>query len=331
MHGDRGPAASRVAASRLAPSPTGAQHLGNARTYLVAYWSARAANAQLILRIEDIDSPRVKPGASEQAVADLRWLGIEWDQGPDVGGPHAPYVQTRRTRFYDEALQRLIEQDSVYPCTCTRRDIETAASAPHVGDEGPIYPGTCALWRRGHSLPEFGSYCWRFRSRSTPLSFEDTLAGQQTCTPQTDLGDFPITRKTGEAAYQLAVVVDDAAMGVTEVVRGNDLIASTFRQLELYDALGFAPPTFAHVPLVVGTDGRRLAKRHGDTRLSQYREAGMCPIEIVHWAASTAGLISEPLGPTDDIANLQRQIIREFRWEAVSRETVMIDPSSMKF
>ncbi len=315
--------------ARLAPSPTGAQHLGNARTYLLAYWSARSNNATLILRIEDIDSPRVKPWATQQAIDDLKWLGIDWDFGPDVGGPHAPYIQTERVGLYQNSLTRLIESGYVYPCTCTRRDIETAASAPHVGDEGPVYPGTCAGWSLGDPLPEAGTFCWRFRSRHAPLEFVDRFAGEQSCVPHTDLGDFPITRKTGEAAYQLAVVVDDTAMGVTEVVRGDDLLPSAFRQLELYAALGWTPPSFTHVPLVVGTDGRRLAKRHGDTRLSHFRDAGVEPIHIAKWAAISAGFDSEAVKGAQSLDQLHATIIEQFDWRRLPRAPVVVDDGTL--
>ena len=317
------------AVARLAPSPTGAQHLGNARTYLLAYWSARASNATLILRIEDIDSPRVKPWATQQAIDDLKWLGIDWDQGPDIGGPCGPYIQTERVRLYANSLTRLMESGHVYPCTCTRRDIETAASAPHIGDEGPIYPGTCAGWRLGDPLPEVGTFCWRFRSRHAPLRFADRLVGEQSCVPHTDLGDFPVTRKTGEAAYQLAVVVDDSAMGVTEVVRGDDLLASTFRQLELYTAFGWTPPSFTHVPLVVGTDGRRLAKRHGDTRLSHFRASGVEAIKIAQWAAISAGFDPETGTNATRLEPLHAKIIEQFDWRRLPRAPVVVDDGTL--
>lgn len=306
------------AVGRLAPSPTGAQHLGNARTYLLGYWAARHDGARLILRIEDLNTPRVKSWATDQAIEDLRWLGIEWDEGPDVGGDSSPYVQSERTERYEAALEQLIAADAVYPCICTRSDIAAAADAPHEGDLGPIYPGTCSHWRHGDPEPSPGTYCWRFRSRRGWLRFTDRLCGEQACRPAEDLGDFPVTRKTGEAAYQLAVVVDDAAMGVTEVVRGDDLLPSTFWQLELYEAFGWRPPQFAHVPLVVGPDGRRLAKRHGDTRLSHFRELGIPPETIIRWAAESSGL-AQPGEPVD-----HRSIIRRFDWASVSRQRVVV-------
>lgn len=316
---------------RLAPSPTGAQHLGNARTYLLAWLSARAAAGRVLLRIEDIDSPRVKPWATEQAIADLRWLGLDWDEGPDIGGSQAPYIQTQRTERYEAALQQLIQLDLAYPCTCTRRDVESAASAPHEASltaartadlqplDGPIYSGHCAAWHIGDPLPEPGTFCWRFRAPDRLLKMEDRLGGTVELNPARQLGDFPLTRKSGQAAYQLAVVVDDASMGVTEVVRGDDLLPSVFRQLPLIEALGLPRPNYIHVPLVRGPDGRRLAKRHGDTRLSQYRQAGVTAEQIVGWAAHSVGLIAEPrpLRAAD--------LVARFDWSQLRRVETIVD------
>ncbi len=316
---------------RLAPSPTGAQHLGNARTYLLAWLSARAAAGRVVMRMEDIDSPRVKPWAAEQAIADLRWLGLDWDEGPDTGGPHAPYIQSQRVEHYEAALRELIQLDRAYPCTCTRKDVEAAASAPHetgaVIDpdgvlhpvDGPVYGGHCAAWHCGDPLPQPGTFCWRFRASDRMTRIDDGVCGLVELNPAKQLGDFPLTRKTGQAAYQLAVVVDDAAMGVTEVVRGDDLLPSAFRQQLLIEALKFGQPTYRHVPLVRGPDGRRLAKRHGDTRLSQYRQAGVTAEQIVGWAAQSIGLIDEPrpLHATE--------LIDRFDWSRVRRSETTVD------
>lgn len=323
---------------RLAPSPTGAQHLGNARTFLLAYWSARAQNARLILRIEDIDSPRVKPWATAQAIEDLAWLGIEHDG--------VPIIQTERSELYQQLLDRLVADDRAYPCTCSRKDIETASSAPHehmaiganvlneqqtVTAETTIYPGTCGNWRYGDPFPEEGSYCLRFRIDNTPMWFDDLVAQRVHCDPSTAIGDFPVTRKEGVAAYQLAVVVDDIDAGVTEVVRGDDLLVSTFRQMQLYQYLGVPHPTYAHAPLVVGEDGRRLAKRHGDTRLSLYREQGVAPETIVAWAARSAmgqheGFPSEPETSQWNLDRWHREMIDLFDWSMVSRNRVTYSP-----
>ncbi|MDX1970776.1 MAG: glutamate--tRNA ligase family protein, partial [Planctomycetaceae bacterium] len=198
--------------ARLAPSPTGAQHVGNARTYLLAWLSARSQGGRVILRIEDIDSPRVKPGAQQQALEDLRWLGLDWDDGP--------FVQTQRLPLYAAALEELQRDERVYPCTCSRSDIEAAASAPHVGQEGAVYPGTCAR-RAAADASLLGDvpFALRFRTAAAALTYHDLVAGPQSCTLQRDLGDFVVAKVDGSPAYQLAVVVDDHAMGVTEVVR----------------------------------------------------------------------------------------------------------------
>lgn len=283
---------------RLAPSPTGAQHIGNASTFLIAWFSLRKSGGQIILRMEDIDSPRIKFGAAEQAIADLRWLGIDWDEGPDCGGPHAPYVQTERMPHYKEVLRSLQSNEQVYPCFCTRSDVAAAASAPHVGQEGPRYPGTCSSNRvqdASDSSAQGQSYSWRFRTKPGSASdqFDDLLLGQCQCNLHAELGDFVVFKNDGTPAYQLAVVADDHAMKVTEVIRGADLLPSTFRQRALYHHLDWTPPTFGHAPLIVGPDGRRLAKRHGDTRLATLREQGVRPERLIGWLAYTHGWIEQ--------------------------------------
>ncbi|MBC7855017.1 MAG: tRNA glutamyl-Q(34) synthetase GluQRS [Pirellulaceae bacterium] len=307
----------RPLVGRLAPSPTGAQHIGNARTYLLAWLSIRSRGSRLILRMEDIDSPRIKPGAEQQAMEDLQWLGLDWDDGPDVGGPHAPYVQTQRLENYRIALEQLQAAEQVYPCTCSRGDVAAAASAPHLGQEGPRYPGTCSGRRAidAHDLTRMGvAFAWRFRASSSRHELHDLVAGQKRCNVSEELGDFVVTTSDGSPAYQLAVVVDDRAMGVTEVLRGDDLLPSAFRQLELYRFFHWQPPVFAHVPLVVGEDGRRLAKRHGDTRISLLRDKQVPAARLVGLLAWSVGLrqTTEPLMPRDLLADftldkLQRQ------------------------
>ena len=234
---------------RLAPSPTGAQHVGNARTYLIAWLSARAQGGQIVLRMEDIDSPRSKPRAAEQAIDDLHWLGLDWDAGP--------VVQTQRIPLYEDALGQLQKRELVYPCTCSRSDVEQAASAPHTEHEGAIYPRTCAHRRVADAaFLKDVPYCWRFRADASVKEFVDGFRGPVRLDLPAVGGDFVVWKSAGTPAYQLAVVVDDAAFGVTEVVRGDDLIPSTPRQLLLYEALALKPPRFLHVPLVVGPDGR---------------------------------------------------------------------------
>ena len=301
---------------RLAPSPTGALHLGNARSFMIAWLSARSRGGGLVLRMEDLDHPKVKPAAAEEAMEDLRWLGFDWDEGPDVGGPCAPYTQTARAALYAQALARLREQGLVYPCVCTRRDVEAGQSAPHA-EEVLYYPGTC----RGRfpdyeaarrALPAGRLPAWRFRvPEGETVRFEDGFCGACGQEVSAHSGDFVLARDAQGAGYMLAVVVDDAAMGVTEVVRGDDLLPATPRQLLLYRALGLKPPAFTHVPLVVSEEGRRLAKRHGDTRIGAYRQAGLPPERIIGllawwcgWAAWGESLTLRELVPRFDLRTL---------------------------
>jgi glutamyl-tRNA synthetase len=335
---------SSLIVSRLAPSPTGAQHVGNARTYLLAWLSARSQGGRVILRIEDIDSPRVKPWAVQQAIDDLRWLGLDWDEGPLVPSPPSAgervrargpaseetatpprrYIQTQRLDLYRTALEVLQRRELVYPCTCTRSDIESAASAPHAGQEGPVYPGTCHH-RTVADAEALGEqpFAWRFRLSAARdvVSYSDLLAGPQSCRVADELGDFVVAKSDGSPAYQLAVVVDDHEMGITEVVRGDDLIPSTFRQLALYNAFGWEPPQFAHVPLVIGPDGRRLAKRHGDTRISVLRDAGVPAERFVGFLASTCGLQPSQAPIT------ARDLIDRFDWQRVPHEPLVFTPA----
>ena len=277
---------------RLAPSPTGALHLGNARSFLIAWLSVRTRGGTVVMRMEDLDHPKVKPGTAEQALDDLRWLGLDWDEGPDCGGPHAPYVQSERIEQYREALYQLADAGMVYPCTCSRSDVESAQSAPHEGEDGLRYPGACrdrfrSFEEASAELPDDRIPAWRYRVADEHVRFIDGFHGPQEQDVHTAVGDFVIARHEDGAGYMLAVVVDDAAMGITEVLRGDDLLLTTHRQILLYHALGLDIPEFIHVPLVVSPDGRRLAKRHGDTRICALREQGVPPETIVgllaHW------------------------------------------------
>ncbi len=295
---------------RLAPSPTGALHLGNARSFLLAWLSARQQQGKLLLRIEDIDSPRVKPWAREQTLTDLRWLGLDWDWGPDVPGPNGPYIQTERLDRYRSVLEQMVSDGVVYPCSCSRREVSEAASAPHESSDSPlqlldgnVYPGTC---RQNRPHMAGGEFAWRWRFRPGELTWTDEVLGKQTANLERQLGDFVIGKSDGTPAYQLAVVVDDFDMGVTEVVRGSDLVSSTYRQLAILNHLGWPIPTYCHAPLMVGPDGRRLAKRHGDTRLSYFRELGFRPQVLVGYLAWTLGLQTHPeaLAPQELIGTL---------------------------
>ena len=266
---------------RIAPSPTGYLHLGHARTFWIAH--ERAKNGVLVYREDDLDGPRCRREFADAALEDLRWLGLRWQEGPDVGGAHGPYRQSERMDFYTEAFERLRAAGAVYPCKCSRRDIAGALSAPHAGEEEVVYPGTCRLAGAEKSAirnPQ-SEMNWRFRvNDGEAIIFTDECAGPQRAVAGVDFGDFVVWRKDGFPSYQLACVVDDALMGITEVVRGTDLITSTFRQLVLYRALGHAPPAFFHAPLVTDEHGERLAKRHDALSLRTLRESGRTPGEL---------------------------------------------------
>ena len=285
---------------RLAPSPTGALHLGNARTFLIAWLRTRSLGGKMVFRMEDLDHPKDKPGAAADAVRDLQWLGFDWDE---------EYVQSERKDLYRDALSSLVSRGLAYPCVCSRRDVEAAQSAPHEGEQ-LFYPGTCrdrfASWREAYSFlnPLYNSNsklqpprspCWRFRvADGSRVAFDDVFAGRFEQDVSATLGDFPLARDEFGAGYTLACAVDDIAMGVTEVVRGDDLLAATPAQILVSRALGAEREiSYCHVPLVVGPDGKRLAKRHGDTRIAAYRMAGVRPEKIVGWLAASCGWAEE--------------------------------------
>jgi len=265
--------------SRLAPSPTGYLHLGHARTFWTAQQRARDHGGTLILRNDDLDRDRCKPEFVRAMFEDLRWFGFEWSEGPDCGGPFAPYNQSERMTHYRETLAQLIAGGCVYPCTCSRKDIQAAVTAPHAADDEAIYPGTC----RGNRISEIVNRksSWRFRiPDGETIAFTDGNLGPQSFVAGRDFGDFIVWRHDDVPAYQLACVADDAAMHITEVVRGADLLVSTARQLLLYRALDLPAPAFFHCPLVNDENGVRLAKRHDALSLRQLREEGQCPAQI---------------------------------------------------
>jgi glutamyl-tRNA synthetase len=285
---------------RFAPSPTGALHLGNARTALLSWLAVRAAGGAYVMRVEDLDRPRVRPGLEARILDELRWLGLDWDEGPDVGGPAGPYRQSERAGRYADALARLRAAGHAYPCFCSRAEIALAARAPHgPTDEGPRYPGTCRELDPAETARRSATRApaWRLRVPEGPVSFEDLVHGVCTRDVAAETGDFVIARADGIAAYQLAVVVDDDAMGITDVVRGDDLLASTARQLLIYRALGLAAPRFAHVPLVVGEDGARLAKRHGALSVAELRARGADPRAVMGLLAELSGLAAAGARP----------------------------------
>lgn len=310
--------ADRPVRGRCAPSPTGQMHLGNAWSALLAWLDTRSRGGVFVLRTEDLDPARSGAERARRALEDLYWLGIDWDEGPDVGGPHAPYVQSRRGHLYAAALQRLADQGLIYACTCSRADVAAASDAPH-GPEGPRYPGTC----RSRAVDQQSAAALRWRAPPGMVRFTDRCLGPIAQDVQAEIGDFVVRRADGVMAYQLAVVVDDAAMGITSVVRGNDLALSTPRQLQLYAALGHAPPDFAHVPLVRGPDGRRMAKRHGDIALAALRQKGVAPQTVVGHLAYLAGLLPQPE------AVAARDLVRGFDLTAVVRSDVSLNPADL--
>lgn len=267
---------------RIAPSPTGYLHLGHARTFWAAQQRARECGGTVILRNEDLDRERCKPEFVAAMFEDLRWFGFEWTEGPDVGGPFAPYSQSERMPLYRETLNRLIVLGAVYPCTCSRKDIQSAANAPHAVDDEAIYPGTCRDRRPSTINPQPSTkFSWRFRvPGGETIAFVDGNLGPQQFVAGKDFGDFVVWRPDDVPAYQLACVTDDAAMQITEVVRGADLLVSTARQLLLYRVLGLAAPAFFHCPLMTDEHGIRLAKRHDALSLRQLREQGRPAVEI---------------------------------------------------
>jgi glutamyl-tRNA synthetase len=306
--------------TRLAPSPTGALHLGNARTFLINWALARKNSWKIVFRIEDLDGPRIKPGADLKAIQDLNWLGIDWDQGP--------FYQRVDLEIYRQALAALGKAGLAYPCTCTRREIMNALSAPHAEDHEIPYPGTC---RPDAAKPtinmhaqdnrhddETADTAWRLRvpmGEQAKVAFTDQIAGQQFVDVQEQSGDFVIWTKAGLPSYQLAVVIDDLRQGITEVVRGDDLLSSTGRQILLYQLRELltkqTPPAMPagsddryqrdaitphwwHLPMVLGPDGRRLAKRHGDSRVAWYREQGVAAERIIGLLASWSGICQTP-------------------------------------
>lgn len=303
--------------TRLAPSPTGALHLGNARTFLINWLMARQNGWEIVLRIEDLDGPRIKRGADAELIADLRWLGLDWDSGP--------VYQSARGSIYQDAIQQLLSSNRAYPCVCSRKEVELAASAPHAEDGAAVYPGTCrdkfdsieSARQSGGRMPAV-----RFRVPDEAVEFDDHFCGPMRFDPARQLGDFVIAKADGTPAYQLAVVVDDAGMQVSHVVRGDDLLDSTPRQILLYRALGLekAIPNYWHLPLVVGADGRRLAKRHGDTRLATYRQRGASAARVCSLLTRWCGIAAAPPEVTPG------DLLESFRLERVPKKPIIFTP-----
>jgi glutamyl-tRNA synthetase len=309
---------------RYAPSPTGLIHVGNARTALVAWLSVRAQGGRFILRLEDLDPPRILPGMAAAALEDLAWLGLDWDEGADVGGPYAPYVQSRRSGFYEEALSDLAAHGRLFPCRRSRKDLESLASAPHGSESRDAITPYPAGFRpdrleedwlerlRRSGRPDAAL---RFLVHDRPVEWRDRVYGPRSERVDQTVGDFVLKRRDGLYAYQLAVVVDDLLMEITEVVRGADLLGSTARQIQLVEALGGAPPIYAHVPLVVNAQGEKLSKRDAGLTLRALRGSGVRPETLVGWLARSLGLLERPE------AIPAAGLISRFSWESVGKET----------
>ncbi|MBI3551372.1 MAG: tRNA glutamyl-Q(34) synthetase GluQRS [Elusimicrobia bacterium] len=296
--------------TRLAPSPTGALHLGNARTFLINWALARRNGWRIVLRVEDLDGPRIKPEAVDGIMETLRWLGLDWDAGPPIHSRDlAPSL---------DAMESLAGAGKAFPCALTRGQIASAASAPQDGAHELRYPATLRPpdWEeRFHDIESN----WRLIVPDLPIRFEDSFAGPQSINPAEVIGDFIVWTKRGAPAYQLAVVVDDHRQGVTDVVRGADLLDSAARQLLVYRALGLkGEPSYWHVPLVVGPDGKRLAKRHGDSRIDEYRRLGVAPSAVIGLLAGWSGLERRPMSA--------HEFAEAFEPSALPRTPVVFSP-----
>jgi glutamyl-tRNA synthetase len=266
---------------RIAPSPTGLLHLGHASTFWTAHQRCREFGGTLIVRMDDLDGDRCKKEFATAALEDLHWLGITWEEGPDSGGPCGPYAQSERLPLYKEAFEKLRTLGSVYPCTCSRKDVARALSAPHAPDDEPFYPGTCRPAQASISQTPRAGTNWRFRiDPPQNVGFKDLAMGEQNAFASRHFGDFLIWRKDDYPSYQLASAVDDALMGVTEIVRGEDLIPSTFRQILIWRCLGYPLPRFFHCNLLRDENGKRLAKRDNARSLQTLRENGCSPGQI---------------------------------------------------
>jgi len=284
---------------RLAPSPTGLLHIGHARTFWIAAQRAVERNGALVLRNEDLDPQRSREEFARAMIEDLQWLGIRWSEGPDCGGAFGPYLQSERRGHYLEAWRRLRDLGVIYPCTCSRKDLAQAASAPNDSDDEPIYPGSCRGRQDAAQFAEPAGVNWRFRVLDGErIQFRDENLGPQSYVAGHDFGDFLVWRRDDVPSYQLAVVVDDEAMRISEVVRGADLLKSTARQLLLIRALGAAVPQYFHCELLRDTDGVRLAKRHDALSIRSLRDGGMKARAVMELA----------LRPTPDhgLSNLQK-------------------------
>ena len=307
---------------RFAPSPTGYLHLGNAWSFLVCWLAARKSGGRLVLRIEDIDPDRSKPEFVEGILEDLRWLGLDWDEGVDVGGDCAPYTQSESTELYARVIDALQADGLVYPCFCTRKELRSLASAPHKSDYGNAYPEIClhlSDTERKEREAEGRRSSMRLHCEKSKIQFTDVLHGDCCMSWNECGGDFPLRRSDGVFAYQLAVVVDDIRQGITQVVRGEDILHCTPRQVYLYELLGCTPPEYLHLPLVVDHEGERLAKRHGHFELRKMRAEGISAEAIIGYLAYLGGIC-----PTCRPMS-SREVVDVFSVEAITTQALQLE------
>lgn len=309
---------------RYAPSPTGFLHLGNARTALAAWLHTRSRGGEFILRIEDLDSQRSKPEFIRANISELQWLGLDWDEGPDAGGKYTPYLQSQRFGFYQIALETLQNNGHLFECYLSRKDLQEVASAPH--EKMSVYgkqERKLNAEMKEQKKQEGKTPSLRFRVPDKIVRLEDSLCGLQLFSALSEVGDFVVKRADGEWAYQLAVVVDDIAMNITEVVRGEDLLQSTAAQLLLYEALGATPPTFVHVPLLADETGLRMSKRKGSLTLSSLDENGVKPKRLVGLLAFSLGLLEEP----EEI--MPRDLLKNYSLESYDAALIQLDAKDL--
>ena len=308
---------------RFAPSPTGSLHIGNARTALFNYLFARKSKGKLILRLEDTDQERSEERFEKELIESLRWLGIQWDEGPDIGGEAGPYRQTKRVALYKMLAEQLILEGKAYPCFCTEKELEARRKEQMSRGRPPGYDGRCRRLsesERSRFMEEGKPYTIRFKVPSNEeVAFEDVIHGPITFSSNA-LTDFILVRSNGMASYNWAVVVDDAKMGITHVIRGDDHISNTPKQILLYRALGLMPPQYAHHPLILGLDGKRLSKRHGATAVSQFQREGYLPESLVFYLVGLGGIVASD-GPLKGMG----EIIEAFDLGRVSKAAAIFD------
>lgn len=306
---------------RFAPSPSGRMHLGNIFCALLAWLSARAQNGNMLLRIEDLDTSRCTEEKAHVLMDDLLWLGLDWDYGAAPGKPADEFYQSRRSGIYKTFFDNLSSKDLIYPCFCSRAELH-AASAPHASDGHFVYPGTCrklSTEQRIAKIENAHKCSWRIKVPDANICFNDLHYGAQNLNLAKEWGDFIVRRSDGIYAYQLAVVIDDALMGVTEVIRGHDLLTSTAPQLYLYKLLGFTPPQFGHLPLLTAPDGRRLAKRDMDLDMGALRAHYKTPERVIGKLAYLSGLTytAEPVKAAE--------LISVFNWQKISQQNIIVE------